>query len=113
MIWWPKNTILLRKTTLRKQFEASDIVIKSRQRVSLTPTLERNIRRTIAHHRRGTVSYQRLPIGMQASLRPSLAHGKKGGQEDTVLTINNPFRFRRIKGIGKERMTVSIMHKQH
>jgi hypothetical protein len=68
MVREPRNTNLLGKTTLRKQIEASDFVIKRRQRIRLTPTVERNVGRTIAHQRRGTISDQRLPVGMQTSL---------------------------------------------
>jgi hypothetical protein len=104
----PRHHHLFRKTSMRVELEARDIVIKTRERISLGPITKRNYLRPIPHYPRRTVSDQLLAIRMPASLRTSLTHGEQSWEENTVLPKNNPLRFGRVKCIGEKRMPVRI-----
>jgi hypothetical protein len=50
---------------------------------------------------------------MHSCLRTSLPHGKQGRKEDAILPEHHPLRFWRVERVGKERMSVGIVHEDH
>jgi hypothetical protein len=88
------NVIIWRRNRWKK-LKVGHIIGKIRKRVHGAPVLKSKFIRNIAPHaRRGAISHQRLSIGRETGHHSCGAHRKHGDQENDVLSVNNPLRFR-------------------